>query len=133
MTFYEKLQELCDREGISISNLGSVVPGLKISKASITGWKAGSKPRPEKLKALAEYFNVSIEYLIDESAKPMQTVNDNHGIIGNTHAPVTIINDSEHHLSEQAIELLGIFDKLSIVDQAKLLVYANELKENSHY
>lgn len=76
---------------------------------------------------LAEYFDVTVDQLMSE---PTMTVNDNHGIIGHTHAPVTIINGSERKLSEQEVELLNIFGQLSVVNQAKLLVYAEGLKEN---
>lgn len=133
MTTYERIKELCEKEGFNISNIGTVIPGLSVKKASVTGWKNGSKPRPEKLKVIAEYFGVTVEYLLsseDESVH-IQSIQDNHGIIGQTHAPVTIINGSERKLSEQAVELLSIFESLSVVNQAKLLVYAEGLKENT--
>lgn len=55
------------------------------------------------------------------------TVRDNHGIIGHTHAPVTIINGSERKLTEQEIALLNIFSKLDVVRQAQLLAFAADL------
>lgn len=54
------------------------------------------------------------------------TVNDNHGIIGNTHAPVTIMN-GDTTLTDHETELLNIFRKLSVVEQAQLLVRAAEM------
>ena len=47
MTTYEKIKELCEKEGFSISALSQNIPGLSVNKASITGWKNGSKPRPD--------------------------------------------------------------------------------------
>lgn len=70
MTTYEKIKKLCEREGFAISSLGERITNLTINKASITGWKNGSKPRPDKLKAIADYFGVSIEYLIDDKVLP---------------------------------------------------------------
>lgn len=64
MTTYEKIKELCEKEGFSISSISQKIPGLSISKASITGWKNGSKPRPDKIKAIADYFGVTPEYLL---------------------------------------------------------------------
>ena len=66
MTVYEKIKRLCESAGFSISSIGEKIPNLKINKASVTGWKNGSKPRPDKLKIIADYFNVSVEYLADE-------------------------------------------------------------------
>ena len=80
------------------------------------------------MKMIADYFNVTVDQLMDS---PIINISDNHGIIGSTHAPVTIINGSERTLSEQAVELLGIFEQLSVLDQAKLIVYAEDLKNKT--
>lgn len=127
MTTYEKIKELCENAGFSISSIGQKIPGISINKASITGWKNGSKPRPDKIKAIAEYFGVSPEYLTNDGAVSVQTVHNNNGIIGHTHAPVTIINGSERKLTEQEIALLELFSKLDVVKQAQLLTYAADL------
>lgn len=127
MTTYEKIKELCENAGFSISSISQKIPGLSINKASITGWKNGSKPRPDKIKAIADYFGVTVEYLTNDEGVSVQTVQDNHGIIGHTHAPVTIINGSEKKLTEQELALLELFGKMDVVKQAQLLAYAAEL------
>lgn len=127
MTTYEKIKELCENAGFSISSISQKIPGLSINKASITGWKNGSKPRPDKIKAIADYFGVTVEYLTNDEEVSVQTVQDNHGIIGHTHAPVTIINGSEKKLTEQELALLELFGKLDVVKQAQLLAYAADL------
>ena len=58
-----------------------------------------------------------------------QNLNDNHGIIGHTHAPVTIINGAEKKLSKQEIALLETFSKLDAFKQARLLTYLSELEK----
>lgn len=126
MTTYEKIKLLCEKDGFSISSMPQKIPGLSISKASITGWKNGSVPRPEKLKAIADYFNVTPESLLSDETVSVQTVQDNHGIIGNTNAPVTIMNGNSH-LTEQETELINLFRKMSVIQQAQLLVKATEL------
>ena len=127
MTNYEKIKQLCENAGFSISSISQKIPGLSINKASITGWKNGSKPRPDKIKAIADYFGVTVEYLTNDEEVSVQTVQDNHGIIGHTHAPVTIINGSEKKLTEQELALLELFGKMDVVKQAQLLAYAAEL------
>lgn len=67
MSTYEKIKELCEKAGFPISAIREKVPGLSISKASITGWKKGSKPRPDKIKAIADFFGVTVEYLLDDT------------------------------------------------------------------
>jgi transcriptional regulator with XRE-family HTH domain len=78
------------------------------------------------------------EYLEFEKAQAQDALSEhavyhnsgaNYGLIGTAHAPVKIINGSEHTLSEQESELLRIFADLSIVEQSKVLIYAAELKD----
>lgn len=128
MTLYEKVLNLCHKEGFEISNLGENL-GISITKGSISKWKNGAKPRADTIKSIADYFKVPVSYLTDESITEIQTVNDNHGIIGNPHAPVTIMNSDAGTLNEQEMELLNIFRKLSVMKQAQLLVRAAELLE----
>ena len=128
MTFYEKVQMLCRDNGFEISKIRDMIPDLKVSTGAISGWKSGAKPRADKIKAIADYFGVSVEYLTGDSSVSVRTVGDNHGIIGHAHAPVTI-NNAQAPLSEQAAELLDIFNGLSVVNQARLLAYAAELKD----
>lgn len=130
MTMYEKIQALCKKRGFEISNLSEHIPGVSVSKGSISKWKTGAVPRANTLKLIAEFFGVTPEELASDDSVQVQTVQDNHGIIGHTHAPVTIINGSERKLTDQEVELLNIFEKLSVMDQAKLLVFANELSQH---
>ena len=126
MRFYERVNELCIKKGISITALAME---LGFSKGTPTNWKTMTKPpRAENVKKIADFFGVSPAYFTEENYVDVQTVQENHGIIGHTHAPVTIINGSERKLSEQELELLSIFGKLDVVKQAKLLVYASELE-----
>ena len=54
-------------------------------------------------------------------------INDNHGVIGNTNAPVHITNSENTPLTEQEMELLNMFRKMSVLKQAQLLVKAAEI------
>lgn len=59
---YEKYVELRDKKGVTDYR---VAIDTGIPKSTFTDWKTGrSKPKTEKLKAIADYFDVPIEYLI---------------------------------------------------------------------
>ena len=127
MTFHDRVNALCAERGISITKLASE---LGFSSSTPNNWRdMAGLPRAKTVKAVADYFGVSVDYLKgDDVAVNVETVQDNHGIIGHTHAPVTIVNGNERKLSEQEMELLSIFEQLSVMDRAKLLVFANELQ-----
>lgn len=63
MTLYEKVQDLCKKEGFEISNLGDKL-GIAISRGSISKWKNGAVPRASTVKAIADYFGVTVAYLM---------------------------------------------------------------------
>ncbi|MDY4579757.1 MAG: helix-turn-helix transcriptional regulator [Anaerobutyricum hallii] len=61
---YEKYAALRDEKGVTDYRV-SMETG--ITKSTFTDWKTGrSKPKADKLKILADYFGVSIEYFLDE-------------------------------------------------------------------
>ena len=122
MTLYEKVEMLCKQKGINISNLGDAL-GIKVDKSTISHWKRGAVPRASTVKAIADYFEVTVDYLTNGSATvetAFNTVNGNNNIIGNGNTVGTSLTDHQK-------ALLELFDKMDIVKQAQLLAYAAEL------
>lgn len=63
--FADKLKELRNKEGISQSALGKA---LNMSQQGIAKWETGStSPNPEMLRKIADYFNVSVDYLLGKT------------------------------------------------------------------
>ena len=126
--FYRRLMKLCEEKGLSLTALAK-----EIGKGSATasGWKHGAIPRPDTLRLIADYFGVTTGYLLGDESVKTGDIHANNGIIGHAHAPVTIINGSERLLSANEIELLHIFSELNAIEQAKVLIFANELKEKT--
>lgn len=59
---YEIFEKLCKANGVSAYKVGQE---LNISSATFTSWKKGEyTPKQDKLKKIADYFNVSLEYLM---------------------------------------------------------------------
>lgn len=130
MVFYDKVDALCKARGISITKLAEE---LNYSKSTPNGWKSGSEPRYKTLKEIAQYFDISIEELEATGDQDVITgsVRTNNGIIGHTHAPVTIVNGSERQLSENEITMLKMLHELGPLEQAKALVYVEDLLNKS--
>ena len=59
---FEKIEELCKKENISVSALEAK---LGFGKCTIVKWKT-SNPTVDKLKKVADYFGKSIEYFLGE-------------------------------------------------------------------
>ncbi len=60
---YQRYTELRDKKQVTDYQ---VAQETGITKSTFTDWKTGrSKPKIDKLRALANYFNVSIEYFLE--------------------------------------------------------------------
>ncbi|MCT4583760.1 MAG: helix-turn-helix domain-containing protein [Peptostreptococcaceae bacterium] len=57
----EKIQILCKEQGLSLFNLEQIIG---FQKGSLDIWKKNS-PEIEKLLLIADYFNISMDYLLD--------------------------------------------------------------------
>lgn len=124
MTLYNRVRRLCNDQGIDISNLGEHLPDANVSKSTISGWKKGAVPRAAIIKAMADYFDVSTEYII--SGKGASAGSTDAKSAASNHNPMVIINNGEK-LSEQEVALLKLYRELDVIKRAKLLAYASEL------
>lgn len=61
--FWDKYTYLCEKKGKSPNKVGKEIG---ISSATITTWKNNRIPTGESLKTVAQYFDVSVEYLITD-------------------------------------------------------------------
>lgn len=60
---YEKYAKLRDKKGITDYRVSE---DTKITKSTFSDWKSGrSNPKIDKLKILADYFGVNIEYFLE--------------------------------------------------------------------
>lgn len=99
------------QNGIAPTNLPKVVPNLNVTGATITGWKNGAKPRPDKIKALAEYFHVPVDTFSEESIIQLSDLQ-----------PLTNIDPFQSQLIE-------IYNELPAQNKIELLSYAYRLRD----
>ena len=59
--FFSQFEQLCKKNNISPT---AVIQKMGMSKGVITRWKNGVIPTGETIIKLAEYFNVSTDYLL---------------------------------------------------------------------
>lgn len=77
MNFYERLQKLTKENGKSFNQ---VEKDLGYSKNSMYQYKK-TNPSNEKLRLLADYFNVSTDYLIGRTDKKIETLTPEFSVI----------------------------------------------------
>ena len=108
MTFAQVLNELMNSRGVTNYALAKY---LKCSQSTIKNWLTNTtRPNHDKLKQVAEYFGVSVDYILgttDEKEKPS----------GNTtEGPITpkdqIINEIVKNLKSSSLDEVKRFDRM---------------------
>lgn len=100
---FEKIKELADKKGISINRLEEQ---LGFSRNTIYNMKT-KKPNAERVAAIADYFNVSTDYLLGRTDNPrIAKDNDNSMTIDlKKDAEETFFFDG-HELNDEDIDLI---------------------------
>lgn len=82
MSFAEKMQKLRKERGMSQENLADVIG---VSRQSVSKWESGqSYPEMDKMIALSELFDVSIDNLVKDtstSTEAAQNIHNNHDVM----------------------------------------------------
>ena len=63
--FFVRVTELCKRKGISLS---TAAREIGLSNSAITYWKRGSVPKASTVWKLADFFGVTVDYLIGKDS-----------------------------------------------------------------
>lgn len=69
--FYDQFVKLCKERGLSPA---AVARNIGLSNSSTTTWKRGAMPKGETLQKLADYFGVSVDFLLDLTPKETETI-----------------------------------------------------------
>ena len=69
--YYENFVKLCELNKVTPSKVSKATG---VSTATLTSWKKGAyTPKQDKLQKIADYFNVSVEYLLTGEEKQFST------------------------------------------------------------
>lgn len=137
--FYERLKLLCEEKGIKLTNL---IQELGMSSGNMNKWKNGVVPKGNTLSKLADYFNVSVDYLIgktDEQTNIYHTNNINSNFVqGNNSGSISIKNIEQkpkeiqqNNLSKEEIGILEVYRSLDIRDRAKFMNFVFDMEDKA--
>lgn len=79
MIFYDRLSELCEKYGTTVSRFSIHVLGC--SNGTASGWKKGASPNSAIVAATARHFNVSTDFLLGLSDDPLPPQTDENSMI----------------------------------------------------
>ena len=110
---------------------------LNITQTAIGKYEKHDNAYPsiEVLIKIADYFHVSIDYLLRGTQSGASTENNVNGVLTNSTVLQANRGGTVYHgeqaISPEAEELLRIYDKLGVRERLKLLNFAVDLEEKS--
>lgn len=122
--FYDNVYNLCQREGIKITALAR---SLGLSSSAPTYWKKGSVPKSGTLQKIADYFNVSTDFLLYGENRPQNIVeNANHSAVSQQNSGNLNINLEGSDLQGLEADLIRVFRSLDLKGKAAVLTTASD-------
>lgn len=128
--FYDKLVELCNQKGITLTEL---TRRIGVNKSNVTYWKRGSEPKSSTLQKIASALEIDVTELLQplkvteiDLGDGLKQRKEIHGEPGNKLTPE----------KEEAINkglLLDFFDKLNDKGQQKAVAYVELLAGHPDY
>lgn len=121
---YELIKKLCATKGISPTKLCTEITG---SKGNLPTWQKGNI-NPTSLTKIADYFDVSVDYLLGRTDEPkkinygVENHGDNNGAINNQ---VNSTNTPDGISKEMLVK----FEELNFTDKVKVMSLIAELSE----
>lgn len=132
--FGERLRRLRKDRDITQGQLAEVI-GVVPSAVGKYERIPQSYPSVEALIKIADYFNVSIDYLLKGvQAAPSVENNLNGQMLNSAFVQANhggVVFNGEQSISPEAMELLHIYEQLSGRERLKLLNFAVELEEGT--
>lgn len=126
MTVSERIFNLMEKRGKRQSDLAKL---LHVRPTTVSEWKNGHRePSAVHYEKLAEYFGVSLDYLItgkEPRDAPIQQIIGN----SNSHNFITITGDASVNVDEWERELLKVCAGFDIRRKTALLTYAYNLEK----
>lgn len=101
--FWEILSKLCAENNTSPT---SVITELQLSRGSVTSWKNGKVPHHSTLIKIADYFGVTVDYLLTGQKETPTAEGD-----------------------ERKTELMKLFSMLDDAGQDALIAIAQQMKK----
>ena len=130
MTINERMFALLSERRVSQKQFASSVG---INPRNVSSWQTrGTDPPANVICKIAEFFGVSVEWLLSGEEHPHSSYVNNGSVSGNLgpHTGTIIVrNGGERVLSEECSELVRVYESLDVRPRIQLLKCAFEIAD----
>lgn len=112
----------------------SLADFIGVNERNVATWKMrGTDPPARHICRIAEFFGVSVEWLLTGEDHPRTSFVNNGSVSGNLgphHGTLIVRNGGERELSDECAELLHIYEGLDVRRRVSLLKCAIDLADS---
>lgn len=125
--FYDQVKALCSSQRIAITSLARQ---LHLSPSAPNNWQNGTLPKAETIMKIAEYFDVSTDFLLygkDKGSNVSGAVSNGAAVLqqsSGNHVSVSSSTAQGTDLEGFEAELVRIYRALSMKGKSDLIQYA---------
>lgn len=127
--FYDNFLALCKQKNVAPS---AVMRAIGLNKSSATYWKKGSIPSSDTLQKLADYFSVTVDFLLGEYGRGYKKGFE-LGVYGTDREIYGELMIKGYTFSSQEEQIIAALSKLNLNGQQKAAERVEELTEIPRY
>ena len=126
--FYTTFEELCKERNVAPS---AVARKLGMSSSAPGRWKNGSSPDLDTAQKIADFFGVTIDFLVNNDRPGTITATDSSIVLHGNHVNSSVNKSAAEpaQLSEMEKELLRIFRSLDMRKKNAAMSYFYEIED----
>lgn len=113
--FWNIFIDLCEKKNIKPNPLAEIIG---VSSGVVTKWKKGAMPNLEALIKIADYFDVSVDYLLERTEYTSKNITNNGTNNGTQANMIQNINDISAPIEDN--EVWDTYSKLSTKDKLEI-------------
>ena len=124
-SFWNVFENLCTNIGKRPNPVGKEIG---VASSTIAKWKSGTTPNGDTLVQIADYFDVSVDYLLGRTENPQVNSSNNittGDIQGNHNANINIGSTQKNDDIQEIIEML---QELSLIQRSEIVLAINKMK-----
>ena len=119
-----KIKEECYNKKIPVAKM---LKDLELSPNTLNKWDNGVDPKISNLLKIAEYLNVSLDYLVNKTEQPTKIEQSvSHNTLNDQSIGINNVQSIENNLTK---ELINEFEKLSFKNKSYVMNIIAELNE----
>lgn len=113
--YYERFEELCNLKGVKPS---TVSKATGVPTSTLTNWKQGNyTPKQGNLQKIADYFNVSLDYIMEREKAKTDYSDELVGLLGKVRKDAELVYALKKYFSLSEEKKKHIISTINMISE----------------